>query len=299
MKEFVVEGRKIPLDEVRQKTLQKCKAYTRNHQDNYYDEMSRLTVVEKLKNLNEFDDSEGLTTMRNKLERLQRQRHLIVWHDHSTVANHGYLVFMVACIYDPAFYLTSKEYFEKTGLKVDIQSVVEKPEIYIVGRCKSSDAEQLGYIGTRCDCLRGLANHIDNGPGVPVTDLMRFFKGDGPAIAFETGQQKGGHYFCSVCGMHAIMSPALDYVFRCKHVSLGDKQEKITNTSLGKNNPNLKRPHPLKHLTKNELIIELTARNLEFREDNNKLDLEKKMEHHHQGVQRVPALLFNNTTTTL
>jgi hypothetical protein len=34
--------------------------------------MPRLTVVECLKKINEFDDSEGLTIMRKKLKRLQR-----------------------------------------------------------------------------------------------------------------------------------------------------------------------------------------------------------------------------------
>jgi hypothetical protein len=141
--EFTIEGRKIPLDEIRKKTLIKHKQFIRHHSDDYYDKMPRLSVVECLKKINEFDDNEGLTIMRRKLKRMQRQRHLMVWHDHSTVANHGHLVFMVASVYDPALYLTKDEYYQSTCMMVDIQAEVEKPEIYIVGICKSSDVEQL------------------------------------------------------------------------------------------------------------------------------------------------------------
>ena len=191
--EFIIEGRKRPLDEIRQKTLMKHKDYTRQHPEHYYDDMSRIDVSNRLSELNEFDDGEGLTVMRRKLKKIERQRHLLVWHDHSTVANHGHLVFMVSCIYDPAFHLTPQEYHQKTGKWIDIQMEVEKPEIYIAGRCRSNDVEQLAYIETRCDCLSKLANQMDVSPGVPVTDVMRFFKGDGPAVAFETGQPKGGN----------------------------------------------------------------------------------------------------------
>jgi len=46
--EFTIQGRKIPLDEIRKKTLTKHKPFIRQHPDVYYDEMSRLNVVECL-----------------------------------------------------------------------------------------------------------------------------------------------------------------------------------------------------------------------------------------------------------
>lgn len=49
--EFLVEGRKIPLDEIRQKLLRKHEKFTRQHEDQYYDEMPRLEVVEELKRI--------------------------------------------------------------------------------------------------------------------------------------------------------------------------------------------------------------------------------------------------------
>ena len=95
---FIVEGRKRPLDEIRMKTMKKHTEFTRHHPDQYYDEMSRLDVSTRLSELGEFDDGEGLTVMRQKLKKTERQRHLLVWHDHSSVANHGHIVFMVSCI---------------------------------------------------------------------------------------------------------------------------------------------------------------------------------------------------------
>ena len=132
--EFVVEGRKRPLDEIRRITLCKQKEFTRQHTDNYYDEMSRLDVVERLTELNEFNDNDSLTKMRKKLRSLERTRHLTIWHDHSTVANHGHLLFMVSTLYDPALYLTSAEYKVKTGKDINIQEEVECPQVYIIAR---------------------------------------------------------------------------------------------------------------------------------------------------------------------
>ena len=148
--------------------MKKHKEFTRHHPDQHYDEMFRLDVSNRLNELGELDDGEGLAAMRQKLKKIERQRHLLVWHDHSTVANHGHIISMVSCIYDPAFYLTPEEYHRMTGKWVDIQTEIEKPDIYIVGSCASSDVEQVAYIETRCDCLDNLIHQIDISAGVPV-----------------------------------------------------------------------------------------------------------------------------------
>ena len=57
------KGRKRRLDEIRKKTILKHKGYTRHHFDEYYEEMSRPEVSGRLAQLNEFDDTEGLTVM--------------------------------------------------------------------------------------------------------------------------------------------------------------------------------------------------------------------------------------------
>ena len=49
--EFVVEGRKQPLDEIRKKMIEKHRVYMRQHPDTFYDNISRLEVAERLKEL--------------------------------------------------------------------------------------------------------------------------------------------------------------------------------------------------------------------------------------------------------
>ena len=72
----------------------------------------------------------------------------MIWHDASCLANYGHLVFMVHTLYDPAIHLTDKEHKIKTGKSVNIQSIIEKSELYIDSRCKSND-QQLAYVETR------------------------------------------------------------------------------------------------------------------------------------------------------
>ena len=71
--EFTVEGRKGPWMKSAQKTMLKHKEYTRQHPDEYYDEMSQLEVSRRLAQLNEFDDTEGLTVMCQKLKKIERE----------------------------------------------------------------------------------------------------------------------------------------------------------------------------------------------------------------------------------
>ena len=217
---FVVQGRKQPLEEIRKKTLMKHEKYMRMENDEYYSEMTREEVVKKLKNINEYEENEGLTKMRKKLERFSRTRHLQIWHDHSTLANSGHILFTISCLYDPALYLTDDEYLHITGKKVNIQAVIEKPQVYIVARCKSCDVEQLAYVDTRVCCLQNLQKNLEMSNGVQVKDVMRFFHGDSPAQEFESGQQKGGYYYCSGCAGHSDMVYDLEYSFRCERMTI-------------------------------------------------------------------------------
>ena len=86
---------------------------------------------------------ESLQSMRDRLKVIERTRHLKIWHDLSRINNHGHLVFMVSCLYDPEIHYLDSEYQNLTGCKnIDIQTMVETPEIYIVARLGSSDVEQ-------------------------------------------------------------------------------------------------------------------------------------------------------------
>ena len=138
-----MQGRKQPLEEIRKKTLQMHEKFMKSKPNEYYAEMSREEVTKQLKKLNEFSQDDGLIKMRKKLQRMSTIRHLQIWHDHSTLANTGHIIFTVNCLYDPAIYMTDEEYKEAAGKVTNVQAEVEKPHVYIVARCRSCDAEQL------------------------------------------------------------------------------------------------------------------------------------------------------------
>ena len=252
-----------------------------------------------LKSLNEHIEGENTESMRNRLMDIERTRHLKIWHDLSTIANHGHLVFMVACLYDPAIHYTNAEYENRTGCKnVDIQMKVETPEVYIVARSGSSDVEQLTYIETRLECLEDLNLKLKTDAGTAeLTDTMRFFHGDSPSRQLESGQQKGGNFYCAGCGANAQQAYDLDICFSCHYMSLTERQQLVLSGPLGRKNSLSKASKPFRNLKKDELIQELNAGRIY--EGNTKKELEKLLTNELHGVQRVPALLYNNPTATL
>ena len=96
--------------------------------------VSRIAVSNRLAEVGELVETEALSTIRQKLKKMERTRHLAVWHDHSSVANHRYFLFLVGIMYDPAIHLTNKEFKENCGKEVEVQKIIEKPELYIVAR---------------------------------------------------------------------------------------------------------------------------------------------------------------------
>ena len=65
-------------------------------------------------------------------------------HDHSEIANHGHLLVVISAIYDPAFYYTNSEMEEK-GVLINVESVVERPYLYIFARSLSSLDDQAQF----------------------------------------------------------------------------------------------------------------------------------------------------------
>ena len=254
-------------------------------------------LMTTLNNINEYKEGESADKMRARLKKIERTRHVKIWHDLSTIANHGHLVFMVSCLYDPAIHYSNDEYYRITNITEDIQTRVETPEVYIVARSGSSDVEQLTYIDTRLECLEDMAIKVKTNLGTNITDIMRFFHGDSPARQFESGQQKGGNYYCSGCGANAQRVYELDYCFRCPYMSLTDRQQLVLDGPFGRTNSQAKTNKPLKNLKKQELIQELNTRRIHDGEK--KKELEKLLSDELHGVQRVPALLYMKPTTTM
>ncbi|KAK3715334.1 hypothetical protein QZH41_010105 [Actinostola sp. cb2023] len=222
----------------------------------------------------------------------------MIWHDHSTVANHGHLLFLATVAYDPAFHLTSQEYKEKTGKDIDIQEEVESPQVYIIARCSDTDVEQLAYSETRCECLKKLSASIDIQPGIPISDKMRFCKGDGPAVELESGQQRGGHYYCSGCAIHQDRTNELDHAFRCPPVTFKERQEFVLQGPVSRARSLNHNPNPFSNLSKDELEREVRGRGLEVK-NNLKSTMQAELSSEMKGRKRVPALLYFNPKATL
>ena len=87
-------------------------------------------------------------------------------------------------------------------MEVNVQSEVEKPKLYMLARCQSND-NQLLYSDEWVEDLLEINTPITSSNGVLINDVMRIFKGDGPAAQLEAGHQKGGDYFCWLCPIEA------------------------------------------------------------------------------------------------
>ncbi|CAB4001138.1 Hypothetical predicted protein [Paramuricea clavata] len=80
-------------------------------------------------------------------------------------------------------------------------------------------------------------------------------------------------------------------------MSLTKQQQLVLSGPLGRKNSLSKASKPFQNLKKDELIRELNTRRIY--EGNTKKELEKLLTNELHGVQRVPALLYNNPTSTL
>ena len=84
--------------------------YMKIKENQHYSEIPREEAIKQLKQWNEYNQDDGLTKMTKQRQELSTTRHLQIWHDHSTLANTGHIIFTVNRLYDPAIYMTDQEY---------------------------------------------------------------------------------------------------------------------------------------------------------------------------------------------
>ena len=229
---FVVSGRQITLRDIREDALREHErmGIIRNHSDEKYDNMTPNEIIKRLEDLGEYDVNEDLTVLEltEKLRRYERTRHMIMWSDHSSIMNHGHLLLTVNFLYDTAFFLSREELKSAKGIDIDIEKVVQRPQVYILGRCSDKLVDQLCYIANRVEDLQELEDQIESECNALVTDVMRFFHGDHPAQAVEAGQQEGGHYPCCLCDRKVISWTDGVACYRAKTISLQDRVDKVS-----------------------------------------------------------------------
>ena len=139
--EYTIEGRKIPLHEIRK---------------------------------NMYNDHKNLNILREDLEVVHR--HLIVWADHASILSQGHLLLTVKSIYTPLIYYSDEEMLARTGIPVDVQKLVERPSLYIFGRTSDTTHDKLNYVETRLEDIRQIDIPMKIGDKT-VIDTMRFFHG--------------------------------------------------------------------------------------------------------------------------
>ena len=171
--------------------------------------------------------------------------------------------------------------------------MVEQPEFHILGRSGSSLEDQSSFIDCRRESLKDVDIPLVTATGGQLYDVVRFFRGDGPAQQFEAGNKIGGNYPCVGCEAHTGLFDDLGYTFRAKHLSLGERQSFILNGEAWKQNIN-----PLSNLKVAELRKELKVRGFDV-EQKKKPELQEQLENIQKGVANVPALLQNTPQAIL
>ena len=206
--------------------------------------------------------------------------------------NHGHILLTVNAIYDPAFYFTSEEL---NGL--DVQELVEKPQIFLLARCRDTTEDQLLYSETRLDDIQQFDMEITSSHNIPVKDVCRMFHGDHPAQEVECGEQNGGHYGC--CGCTGASAAYIDHVasIRAPHVTLEERRKKVLAGPAGRERRN-GGVSPFQQMTKDDLIKECRGRNLPT-DGLLKPSLYSQLREELKGIQRVPALCFPSQTSSL
>ena len=124
-----------------------------------------------------------------------------------------------------------------------------------------------------------------------------FFKGDGPAVEFESGQQKGGSFYC-ICGIHADRVTELDHASRCPIKTVEERRQKVLNGPIGNQNTLDKKPKPFGNLSKADVEFELHERHLAWRQNMNKKEMLFELTQDLRGISRVPALFYNTPLET-
>ena len=102
-KNIYVQARKIPFQDIRKESLIRNKNLIKMKDDSYYNQLTKEELTTQLQKLHK-EVSDGIDQMRYCLKKYQRQRHWLLWHDHSTLANYGHMLFCLRELYDPAIH---------------------------------------------------------------------------------------------------------------------------------------------------------------------------------------------------
>ena len=298
----VTKGRMLNINSIRKSELLRMQneGVLRSKTDEEYENMTEEKVIEELElcGHHAYVNDQELTN-KDILKNLTRQRHFLIWHDHSQILGHSHFLVMLKFLYTPTCFLTDTEFSAKYPSKrgLSVQDIVEKPCIFILARSPSTDLAQLEFSTCRIREMEHSMEPVEM-EGIFYSDINRFFCGDTPARQVEAGQQRGGNFPCP-CGHDAKSFENLQASFhqsqedqnnielRYKLVTAG-RQEILKKLCQGNTTS-------LSNLSVTELRKELRERHLP--EDTKKEDMIKVLEEELKGVKRPPFMLFDMPST--
>ena len=222
--ETTVYGRKIPLLELRQKLLEKHLPLMYLHTDEQLLALNKSELMDvyakrKLRLPSEISED----ALREKLKEYERTRTIGMWHDHSSILGHGYVLVTMKIFYDPAVFKEDEEVKTLTRVK-NVQAYVEEPEIHILAMSSSSNEDQAALLEDRLACIKQMNTELLTKENIAIRDQLIFFNADKPAAQFERGTQQGGNYPCGSCGVHALRMDDFAHSSSLKWRSLDDLQ---------------------------------------------------------------------------
>ena len=152
----------------------------------------------------------------------------MTWGDHTAMSGHGYLLYTIIPMLDPAACASL------TGSPSNLQRLVEKPKIYILAQASDSAKDKLLYVPERPMDIQQLQLTV-NLPGLPsIKPEVRAFKGENPEQQFELGVNQSGHHKCSGCGARTSSYLDLSCCFAKDHISYSDRNTITTAGTFGK-----------------------------------------------------------------
>ena len=227
-REVMAYGRKIPLMTIREKILKKHERLMHLHTDEQIEKMEKNELLQFFENHQvQLPCVVTEDSLRKRLSQLERTRSLGMWHDHSTILGHGYVLITVRVMYDRAVFKVESE-LQKHKSFHNIQSFIEEPEIHLLAMSSSCAEDQAALIPDRLSCIRELATVIHTSTGIPITNRLVFFYGDKPAAQFERGTQQGGHYPCGTCACNVSRFDDLAHCLNSQWRSFEDLQQIAT-----------------------------------------------------------------------
>ena len=120
--DFEVSGRTMPLTFIAKKCWQVTKSLWNYRPTKSFKTWLEKKVISALDEFNEFCTSKEKSTEKllNELKVFERSRHLMVYHDSSTIADHTHFLVMVSAMYDQAVYHTNEEYQNLYNVNIDV-----------------------------------------------------------------------------------------------------------------------------------------------------------------------------------